>query len=100
MNGWKLVYTTYKPQQEALREALCTVGNGYFATRGAAPEPVANDIHYPGTYIAGCYNRLPTALAGVTVENYTRVNASHFAVLRLPYQTADSIYQRRQYVHR
>ena len=41
-----------------LREALCTVGNGYFATRGAAPESKAGQVHYPGTYAAGVYNRL------------------------------------------
>ena len=33
-------------------------GNGYFATRGAAEEADADEIHYPGTYLAGGYNRL------------------------------------------
>ena len=36
MNGWKLVYEGWDPQQEGLREALCTLGNGYIATRGAS----------------------------------------------------------------
>ncbi|MDT8404739.1 glycoside hydrolase family 65 protein [Sulfuriflexus sp.] len=81
MNGWKLVYTTYNPRQEALREALCTVGNGYFATRGAAPETVANDIHYPGTYIAGCYNRMQTEVAGKIVENESLVNVPNWLAL-------------------
>jgi trehalose/maltose hydrolase-like predicted phosphorylase len=34
-------------------EALLTVGNGYLATRGAAPEATADGIHYPATYAAG-----------------------------------------------
>jgi len=38
---WKLIYNRFKPAQEGLREALCTLGNGYFATRGAAAESVA-----------------------------------------------------------
>lgn len=27
---------------------MCTLGNGYLATCGAAPESSANGIHYPG----------------------------------------------------
>ena len=66
MNSWALVYEGYDPEQEKLREALCTVGNGYFCTRGAAPESSANKHHYPGTYLAGGYNRLETDIAGRT----------------------------------
>ncbi|UCF76091.1 MAG: hypothetical protein JSU71_01865, partial [Betaproteobacteria bacterium] len=64
MSGWELTYEGFEPRQERLREALCTLGNGYFATRGAAPESEADDIHYPGTYIGGCYNRLKTEIDG------------------------------------
>ena len=35
---WRLIYGNFDPDEETLREALCTLGNGYFATRGAAPE--------------------------------------------------------------
>lgn len=35
--GWIWAYEGYDPEKERLREALCTLGNGYFATRGAAP---------------------------------------------------------------
>lgn len=38
MNPWILEYDGFDPKEESLREALCTLGNGYFATRGAAPE--------------------------------------------------------------
>ena len=55
---WAFTFEGYDPHNEKLREALCTVGNGYFATRGAAPESKAGQVHYPGTYAAGVYNRL------------------------------------------
>ena len=45
MSDWTLVYEGFDPAGEGLREALCTLGNGYFATRGAAPETEADDIH-------------------------------------------------------
>ena len=43
---------------EGTREALLTLGNGYLATRGAMAHATADDVHYPGTYVAGRYNRL------------------------------------------
>lgn len=42
----------------SLREALCVVGNGLYATRGAAEESCADGTHYPATYLAGAFNRL------------------------------------------
>ena len=74
MSEWALVYDGFEPDQEGLREALCTLGNGYFATRGAAPEARADEVHYPGTYIAGCYNRLIGEIAERSVENEDLVN--------------------------
>jgi trehalose/maltose hydrolase-like predicted phosphorylase len=71
---WKLAYDGFAPDEEALREALCTLGNGYFATRGAAEEATAGDVHYPGTYLAGGYNRLDTDIAGRVIENEDLVN--------------------------
>src|SRR5215469_2425699 len=68
-------------RQEGLREALCTLGNGYFATRGAAPESSADGIHYPGTYVAGCYNRRKTGISGRTVENESIVNLPNWLPL-------------------
>ena len=79
--GWALRYEGFVPQQEGLREALCTVGNGYFATRGAAPESRADGVHYPGTYIAGCYNELRNDIAGHKVENESLVNAPNWLPL-------------------
>jgi len=74
MRNWSLVYESFEPDDEALREALCTVGNGYFCTRGAAPEAAADGVHYPGTYLAGGYNRAETTIAGRIVENEDLVN--------------------------
>ena len=82
MGEWSLVYDGFDPSQERLREALCTLGNGYFATRGAAPENAADDVHYPGTYLAGGFNRLETEIAGRTVENEDLVNMPNWLVLR------------------
>jgi alpha,alpha-trehalase len=71
---WRLVYTGYDPASEGLREALCTLANGYLGTRGAAPESEADGTHYPGTYISGGYNRLRTEIAGQAVEIEDLVN--------------------------
>ena len=42
MSDWCLRYEGYDPRQEGLRETLCTLGNGYFATRGCAPNALAD----------------------------------------------------------
>src|SRR6185436_2029107 len=81
LDGWSLVYDGFDPSQEKLREALCVLGNGFFATRGAAPESVADAIHYPGTYAAGCYNRLHDEIAGRFVENESMVNLPNWLPL-------------------
>ena len=60
---------------------MCTVGNGYVATRGAAPECIADGTHYPGTYAAGVYNRLSTDIAGTEIENECLVNLPNWLPL-------------------
>ena len=81
LNGWVFAYEGFDPQQEGLREALCTLGNGRFASRGAAPESTADDVHYPGTYVAGVYNRLTTSLSGREIENEDLVNLPNWLPL-------------------
>lgn len=76
--AWALCYEGYVPGDEPLREALCTVGNGYIATRGAAAEATAGGAHYPGTYAAGVYNRLSSRVAGQDVDNESLVNLPHW----------------------
>jgi len=78
MNTWKLTYNKFNPEEESLREALCTLGNGYFGTRGAAAETSASKVHYPGTYIAGVYNTLPTEVAGRPIYNEDFVNCPNW----------------------
>ncbi|MGV9890236.1 glycoside hydrolase family 65 protein [Streptomyces sp. NPDC003395] len=82
MTGWTWEYEGYDPADERLRETLCTLGNGCFATRGALPECAADDVHYPGTYAAGCYNRLTSVVAGRPVENEDMVNLPDWLPLR------------------
>jgi alpha,alpha-trehalase len=86
---WVMGYEGFNPEQEGLRETLCTLGNGYFATRGAAPESDADDIHYPGTYVAGCYNRLKTEVGGQTVENESLVNVPNWLPLKFRFGSGE-----------
>jgi trehalose/maltose hydrolase-like predicted phosphorylase len=72
--AWVVVYEGFDPKRQALREALCALGNGVFVTRGAAEEARADGVHYPGTYLAAGYNRLPTEIAGKTIVNEDLVN--------------------------
>ncbi|MGD2246155.1 MAG: glycosyl hydrolase family 65 protein [Candidatus Aminicenantes bacterium] len=82
MDSWLFVYEGFDPEHEGLREALCTLGNGYFATRGAGAETQADDVHYPGTYLAGGYNRLKTKIAGRAIENEDLVNLPNWLPLK------------------
>ncbi len=79
---WVLSYDGYQPEREGFREALCTLGNGHFATRGALPECASDGVHHPGTYVAGVYNRLATVVQGRRVENESLVNAPNWLPLR------------------
>jgi trehalose/maltose hydrolase-like predicted phosphorylase len=81
MSAWLLAYDGFDPATEGLREALCTLGNGFLATRGAAPEARADGVHYPATYAAGVYNRLPTTIAGQTLEDESIVNLPNWLPL-------------------
>ncbi|WJV44767.1 glycoside hydrolase family 65 protein [Streptomyces flavofungini] len=83
MRDWTWAYEGYEPARERLRESLCTLGNGYMATRGALPECPADSLHYPGTYLAGCYDRLTSDVAGRQVENEDLVNLPNWLPLRI-----------------
>lgn len=83
MSEWSYSFTGFDPDQEGLREALCVLGNGYFATRGAVPESLANDGHYPGTYLAGGYNRLTSEISGRLIENEDLVNLPNWLLLSI-----------------
>jgi len=89
LRAWRLVYDGYEPQEEKLREALCTLGNGYFATRGAGAESADDGIHYPGTYLAGGYNRLKSEKAGRIIENEDLVNMPNWLPLNFRIEHGD-----------
>jgi trehalose/maltose hydrolase-like predicted phosphorylase/beta-phosphoglucomutase-like phosphatase (HAD superfamily) len=78
---WTLAYDGFDPAQQGLREALCALGNGYLVTRGALPEADADEVNYPGSYVAGLYNRLVTEIAGRKVTNEDLVNLPNWLSL-------------------
>ncbi len=78
---WLFVHEGFDPAVEGRRETLFAVGNGYFVTRGAAAEAHADDLHYPGTYLAGAYNRLTTLIDGRSIENEDLVNLPNWLPL-------------------
>jgi beta-phosphoglucomutase family hydrolase len=86
-SAWSLVYEEFDSAREGMRETLCALGNGYFTTRGAAPWARADGTRYPGTYLAGGYNRLRTDIAGRVVENEGLVNFPNW--LALGFRIAD-----------
>ncbi len=77
-DNWHLRYFDYDPNKERMREALCTIGNGYFGTRGANIENCANSINYPGTYIAGVYNELESNVDDQKIRNEDLVNCPNW----------------------
>jgi len=75
---WWLVYEDPTAPQAGVVETLCTLGNGYLATRGATPWASDDGTSYPGTYIAGIYNRLASQIMGEAVEVENLVNAPNW----------------------
>jgi len=63
-----------EPSGEGVRESLLTLGNGYFATRGARASAHDDGVHYPGTYVAGIFDRLSSTLQGRHFEEEVLVN--------------------------
>ncbi len=80
---WVLAYRGFDPMTEGQREALLTVGNGYMATRGAMVHAVADTVHYPGTYVAGTYDRLVSNVDGRRREDESMVNLPNWTNLTL-----------------
>lgn len=74
-------FTDYDPKKEKSREALLATGNGYFGTRGALEEVAAGENNYPGTYIAGLYNRLTSKVSGRDIENEDFVNTPNWLAI-------------------
>lgn len=82
--GWELTYHGFEPKNEKLRETLTTVGNGYFATRGCFEgEKAYQDTHYPGTYIAGVYNKLASLVHNKKIYNNDFVNCPNWLLIEI-----------------
>ena len=86
-----MAYDSFEPSEEGLREALTSTGNGYFCTRGTAEWEDADDVHYPGTYAHGLYNRETTIMGGRPVLNEDLVNLPNWLVLKLKIEDEDAI---------
>lgn len=74
MNPWRLRYDKLEKEDPSAEEALCAVGNGYMAARGAGAEARAKNNRYPGFYLAGGYDRAETEFEDHVVENEDLVN--------------------------
>ena len=75
---WRLTYEDPEPSEEGVIETLCTLANGYVGTRGARPWARDDGTSYPGTYLAGVYNRLRSNVADEPVEVESMVNAPNW----------------------
>lgn len=73
----------YDRHDERRRESLMALGNGCLVVRSAVPWESKSESHYPGTYAAGCYNFLPSAIAGETVWDDSIVNLPNGLVLSI-----------------
>lgn len=74
MNEWVFVYDQWNPEDQHIREALSTLSNRYWCTRGAAEEATQSGCHYPGTYLAGGYDGLEKIIAGEAINHEVLVN--------------------------
>ncbi|MDD2203900.1 MAG: HAD-IA family hydrolase [Bacteroidales bacterium] len=81
-DNWSITYKDYAPEKEKSRETLMTVGNGYFGTRGSMPECSAGKTNYPGTYMAGLYNRLTSKVGDRYIENEDFVNCPNWTTFK------------------
>ena len=84
---WSVNYVGYDTKKERSREALLTIGNGYFGTRGALEESEINPFNYPGTYMAGLYNRLQSPVGDKVLENEDFVNGPNW--LHITFKVAE-----------
>lgn len=77
-DSWCLKYSDLILENEKSRESLMTVGNGFFASRGAFCEEKSSEFHYAATYMAGVYNKLESIVQGKPVFNEDLVNCPNW----------------------
>ncbi len=81
-NNWTVKYNGFDENDHPLQEALCTLGNGFFATRGALEmernkfkkNGTGKKWNYPGTYLACGFNRMKSKVQDKVIENEDLVN--------------------------
>jgi trehalose/maltose hydrolase-like predicted phosphorylase len=83
LDAWSLRFCTFDDEHVGAREALCTLGNGVFATRGASCLVQRDGSNYPGTYRAGLYDRTSHVVHGRTLEVEDLVNVPNWTWLEL-----------------
>ncbi len=86
---WQMTYDEFLPKLEEQRESLCSLGNGYFCTRGAMPESQDDGVHYPGTYLAGGYNRVPFKRDEYEFEQEQLVNMPNWLAVKFKINEGD-----------
>ncbi len=90
-DGWNLTYAYFDPADEKLRESLTSVGNGYLGNRGSYEGEIASDVHYPGTYIAGVYNKPATIVGGKRIYNNDFVNCPNWTQVEFAIGRSDFV---------
>ncbi len=91
MKNWTLAFDSFVPEEEGLREAMTSTGNGYFCTRGALAWSEADGVSYPGTYAHGGFNRETTIMNGVPVLNEDLVNLPNWLSLELRIEGEEAV---------
>ncbi|XNY99909.1 beta-phosphoglucomutase family hydrolase [Micrococcus luteus] len=79
--AWVLRWDHFDPASEGTREVLCTLANGYWGTRGSIPGTRISSVHYPGSYMAGVFNRLTSQVQGKSVDTEHMVNIQDWTPL-------------------
>ncbi len=77
-DSWCLKYVDFNLQNELSRETILTIGNGFFASRGCFCEEKTSKNHYPGTYMAGVYNKLESEINDKKIFNEDLVNCPNW----------------------
>lgn len=79
--AWQIAFEAYDPGDEGRREAILALGNGMIVTRATSTDARADDVHYPGTYRAGCYDRISKDIGGQVEETASLVNLPNWLPL-------------------
>jgi beta-phosphoglucomutase family hydrolase len=87
--NWVVTYNKYDPSHEQQRESLCALGNGKFCTRGALADAKDDNVHYPGTYIAGGYNLIKLGTDQGLFEREELVNMPNWLCLNFKIEDGD-----------